>query len=207
MEKHFALLDNRSDKYKKHIFGVAGAGFFLGVLFSNTFGRKMLLNIGVFGDYFFMQVENVIIDSSAVFLRVFEKRMLFVMVLVVAAVVSQGVIVVYGIAGWLGMSMGMLLSSAAMQKGIEGILMCLFGVLPHFLLYIPAGLLLMVKSCEISGKLYGKEQRHSYNIKRELSQYIWKIIVISLLFFAGILLESFLNPIFLQKIYRIFNNI
>lgn len=206
MEKHFALLDNRMERYKKVISLFAGAGFFTGVFFANTFLKKMLIRLGMFGDYFLMQIEAVTIESSAMFFKVLEKRMLFLAIIMIAAVISQGLMVNYVVSGWLGFSLGLLLSSAAMHNGIRGMGVCLTGLLPHYLLYIPAGLMLMTQSCQISGRLYGKGQRYSGGGKEVFPVSVGKMLVIFGMFFVGILLESFLNPVFLQKIYKIFNN-
>lgn len=206
MEKYGILFETGIAKYKKRIFLFAGAGFFIGIFVANTFGKSAILELGIFGDYFFMQMKNVKIKSNSMFLYVFEKRMVFILAIMLFSVTSFGICVVYITAGWMGISVGMLLSAAAMQQGIEGIAMCMAGMLPHYLFYVPAGIVFLIKSCQFSGRMQGKEHAYQSNIKRDMTTYVLISLGVFIVFFLGVLLESLLNPFFLEKIYEIFNN-
>lgn len=207
MEKHSFLLNREPDKYKKAIATYIGVGFCAGIVIANTLGRSVIMDLGIFGDYFFMQLQNVTIETSAMFQYVLEKRMLFILVVSFLGLTSFGVPAVYCVSGWIGISFGMLLSAAAMQRGIEGIVVCLTGLVPQGFIYLPMGFMLLLKACRMSAVLSGKEQRYKYNLKKGITTYFGAVLVVFLAFFVGILLESLLNPVFLRKIYKIFNNI
>lgn len=206
MKNHMAWLGGQGQSYKKYMGICAFCGFAAGIFAANTFAKKTITDIGLFGDYFFMQIQNTKIDSGAMFGYVFEKRMLFCLVFMMFGVTSVGTIACYVLAGWLGISVGMLFSAAVIQRGMEGLGICILGMLPQYLFYVPAGIMLMLKTCQMSARLYNREAGYYQDKKKEFTAYLLVLIVVAALFFAGILLESFVNPIFLQKFYKIFNN-
>lgn len=206
METSRILMGEETSGYKRKIGLFVTVGFFIGIILANTIGKKTLLELGIYGDYFLLQIESVKIDSNAMFWYIFEKRLFFFLAVVLAGVTRFGVTAVYLIAAWIGNGFGMLLSAAVMQQGMKGIAICIAGMLPQYLFYIPAGLLLLVRACWMSEhrtvKFHGKMQ----GVRVVVSRYIVTAAVAFVIFFIGILLESLLNPTFLQKIYKIFNN-
>lgn len=206
MKNYAAHLDGQSRSYKKYMGFCAFGGFGVGILAANTFAKKIIMDIGLFGDYFFMQIQNTKIDTGAMFGYVFEKRMLFCLVLVILGVTSIGAVACYLLAGWLGVSTGMLFSAAVIQRGMSGLGICILGLLPQYLFYVPAVVMLMLKTCQLSGRLYRNEAGYYQDKRREITAYFLVLIVVVVLFFSGVLLESFVNPIFLQKFYKIFIN-
>lgn len=206
MKKNMMLPEAGLLRYRKQIFLLAGGGFFLGILAANTFGKKAIMELGIFGDYFFMQMQNVKIDSNAMFWYVFEKRMLFILAVMLFSVTSLGIAAAYMLSAWVGISAGLLLSAAAMQQGMQGIALCMAGLIPHYLFYIPAGVILLVKACQLSGRLHGREQMYQNHIRKELTAFLLVSLGVFCIFFLGVLLESLLNPVFLQKFYKFFNN-
>ena len=207
MERHFKWQDNGLDRHRRYIGLLAAAGFAVGIIAANTFGRSSITRMGLFGDYFWMQLEQIRIDTGTMFWYVFEKRMLFLLIILLFGVTSFGSTLVYLAASWVGCSIGFLLSAAVMQRGAGGLFLCVMGFIPHGLFYLPAGFLMLVKTCRLSDRLHGRDKSGIFHRKKELSAYAVMMGVVLAVFFLGIVLESMLNPVLLQKIYRIFNNI
>lgn len=206
METSRILMGEGTSGHKRKICMFLAVGFFAGILLANTVGKRALLELGIYGDYFLLQIESVKVDSNAMFWYVFEKRLFFFVVVMLAGLTRFGVTAVYLVAAWIGTGFGMLLSAAVMQQGIKGIVICILGMLPQYLFYIPAGLLLLVKACQMSEKRTARFHGKNQGARAFLMRYIAVAAGVFAVFFAGILLESLLNPTLLQKIYKIFNN-
>lgn len=197
----------REQSFKKHMVFWAFCGFAAGILAANTFAGKRIKELGLFGDYFFMQIQNTKLDAGRMFRYIFEKRMLFCLVLVFLGFTSVGAAACCLLSGWLGMSAGLLFSGAVIQRGMSGLGICIAGLLPQYLFYVPAVIMLMIKTSRLSARLYRKEHGEMFDKGREVTAYLLVLMIAAVLFFAGILMESFINPVLLQKIYKIFNNI
>ena len=83
---------------------------------------------------------------------------------------------------WTGFSSGMLLSMAVLSMGIKGSILCIVGILPQFLLYIPAYMVIIWYS-------------YTYPQNRWNTQ---KSIFLGLTMLVGIILEAYINPILMQ---------
>lgn len=207
MEKHFLSPEEPARYDKRWLYMASGIGFLIGIVMANTVGRKTVDSIGLFGDYFLMQMETVTMEASSVLSYVLEKRLLFLVLVVISAVMNNGNVIIYILAGWIGWSTGILLSAAALHQGIKGIVLCFAGLFPHYLIYVPVGIGFMVRSCLFSRRLHGREQRHMYSPRKEVTRYLCWVLAVVAAFGIGMLLESYLNTKILQKIYKIFNNI
>lgn len=207
MGKYLLWHNGESDKHRRCICLLAAAGFIAGIVMANLSGRKLISQLGIFGEYFWMQLGQIKLDAGVMFWYVFEKRMLLFLIVLVFGVTGLGTTLVYMLAAWMGGSLGFLFSAAVIQKGIGGLVMCVMGFVPHGLFYLPAGILMMLKTCRLSDRLHGRDKSSIFSIKKELTSYAIAMAVVFVVLFLGIILESMLNPILLQKIYKIFNNI
>ena len=81
-----------------------------------------------------------------------------------------------------GISAGILISAAVLNLGIKGSLLCLVGLFPQFLLYIPAYVVLLWY-CYTAPQTRWNRQ---------------KTIFVSLAMSVGILLEIYINPIIVK---------
>lgn len=201
------ILDDEIKVFKKRLMIFAACGFFVGIIAANTFCKSTITELGMFGDYFFMQLKRVEIDKSALFWQVFEKRMLFVFGVLIISGITLARQVNYLLAAWIGNSLGMFLAASILQQGMAGIILCIAGLFPHYMIYIPTGILLMINSVRFSDKLYEKNNYKFVNFRKEFIRYLTGSLLVISVFFLGIILESTISSIFLQKIYKIFNNI
>lgn len=201
----YEIAGEDAEPLKKRFMIFAAVGFLIGIVAANTFCKSTIMELGMFGDYFFMQLKQVQIDKYTLFWQIFEKRMFFVFL--VLFLCGTGFVRQMNciLAIWVGNSLGLFLSASIIQQGVAGIVLCIGGLLPHYILYIPAGILLMIRSVRFSDRLYGK--KNTANFRKDLLMYLTGSLVLIAVFFVGIILETTLNPYFLQKIYNFFNNI
>lgn len=195
-----------ADRHKRCIALLAAIGFIAGIIAANLLGKKIISQLGIFGDYFWMQLGQVKVDAGVMFWYVFEKRMLLFLIVLVFGVTGFGTTLVHIISAWFGAGLGFLFSAAVIQGGMSGLFMCVMGFVPHGLFYLPGGLLMMLKTCRLSDRLHGRDKGGIFNRKKELTSYAVAMAVVFVIMFLGIILESMLNPALLQKIYKIFNN-
>lgn len=83
---------------------------------------------------------------------------------------------------WTGFLGGMLLTMAAFSMGVKGIILCIVGVLPQFILYIPAYVVLLWYAMNVSISTWNRQ----------------KTVFVVLMMTMGIVLEAYINPLFLQ---------
>ncbi len=173
------------------------SGLVLGILAANIFFRKSLGQVGILGKEFLETYRDTKVDALSLFFYLLRARMGIVAALGVLGFTRWGRLSAYCYSLWLGFSGGLFLAAAAMEKGFSGILLVLAALLPQYLAYIP-GILLLFYGIFTRG-----DQRVRQGGKREKQVQYWVILlVVTLLFVAGILLETYVNPDFVKKLLK-----
>lgn len=95
---------------------------------------------------------------------------------------------------WYGFLGGTLCSAALLQLGVSGMLKVFLNLLLPMICYVPATLVLLNQVYLMSEKSSRKEIEDI----REYGKYVLNCIMIIFLYWAGILLECYVNPIFLD---------
>lgn len=171
--------------------------FVIGILFTNIFGEAYVLGVGLLGEYFLLNFQYTQINYNKLFLYVFEERIKLALFIGILGITNIGIPVICCLFLWLGFSSGVLLSVAIMKFGLKGIAICLGGIFPHFLIYIP--LILICSDKIIDMKI---SERTTFK-KQKLTKYGLFIIIGILIMTIGVLLESYVNPFILKKIISI----
>ena len=180
-------------------------GMFLAVIIVNL-GKNMLLeNTTLLDEYALYHMKYMTVDSSVLFYYILKSRLKSVLGMVIMSTTYLGMIVCAGATLWYGVCAGSYLAVAVLRYGVKGILLVLAGVLPQFLLYVPAMVLLM-RWCE---KMYRGIYLYK-GIKTEagdsllLPRYFLQFIGILVLILIGCILESFINPHIMMGLLKIF---
>jgi len=171
--------------------------FLGGILFTNLFGKSYVLGIGVLGEYFLINFQYTQINYNRLFLYVFQERLKLFLIIGILGITNIGIPVICGMFMWIGFSGGILLSVAIMKFGLKGIAVCIAGILPHFLIYVP--LLLVFADRIIDKKLTQKIKYKKENVTR----YVLFIIIGMIVLTIGVILESYINPYILKKVISI----
>ena len=180
-------------------------GFLTGILVMNL-GKSILLEeTGLFDEYTLYHMKYMTVDSSALFCYVFRKRIGAVLILAVLATTYLGFAAAAGAALWYGISAGAFLASLTLRYGIKGILLALISVLPHYLLYIPAMLILLLWCEELFRGIYSRGGGgFSAGDKGFLMKKAGQLVLIMLATTVGCLLEGYINPFLLLGYLKIF---
>lgn len=157
-------------------------GFLLGIVYVNFIARKYIAEPGIFSDFFLNQFQSVSIDVKEYIWYLLRLRAVPILALAGLSFTKAGKAAAVLFLIWTGISAGILISAAVLNMGIKGSILCLVGLFPQFLLYIPAYVVLL-------WYCYTVPQTH-WNRQ--------KTIFVSLAMSVGIILEMYVNPIIVK---------
>ena len=152
--------------------------FLQDVHYLNAAAKKYVAEPGIFSEYFLDQFQTVKIEAGEYLWYLLRLRVLPFLALLALSMTKMRRVAAALFLLWTGMSAGILISTAVLSMGIRGSFLCIAGILPQFIFYIPAYLILLWYCWS-----YPKS---SWNRQKTL------FILIALT--AGILLEIYVNP-------------
>ncbi|WP_122642586.1 stage II sporulation protein M [Luxibacter massiliensis] len=167
---------------RKQLFVFFMPGFLLGILYVNLIMKKYTAEPGIFSDYFLKQYEAAEIVAEEYIWYLLRVRAVPFLVLLGLAFTRIRKVSSVAFLVWTGFSSGMLLSMAVLGMGIKGSILCVVGIFPQFLLYIPAYMVVIWYS-------------YTYPQNRWNTQ---KSIFVALTMLTGLILEVYVNPLLMQ---------
>lgn len=181
--------------------------FLLGVVFMNMGNEMLLSENGIFSNASIGRLQYIEIDSNGFFQYVLKHRMGEGMALLTLSATGFGLISVYACIIWQGMLAGMTVTTAIIRYGIRGLLLLLGGMFPHQLLLIPVKIMLLGWCYENCCRLHfpGKYMQPYYKSRKQ--QYLRQaigILWIGVVIIIGCILESYVNPILISDLVKIF---
>lgn len=181
------------------------AGVVLGIVIMH-WGKSLLLdNTGLLDEYSLYHMKYMTVDSNAFFLYVLRVRLKDVALLAVMSTTYLGLAVAGLMTVWYGTAMGMFLSAAVMRYGLKGVLLCLTGVFPQYLCYVPAFVILLLWTEQVCRSIYFKDSVGAETtIRGTLVQRLLQLLIVIAVVAAGCILESYVNPGLVTKLLRIF---
>lgn len=174
--------------------------FFCGVIAANMMGKSSGRDLGVMSGYFMDKYIFADIQGREIFLYLFYQRFFEFFWIFVLSVGIYGMLVLNVYCGYLGFSFGFLSVVCIMNYGAKGVLLMTGFLFPQYLFYIPALLLLYYGLGSWKKSKRGAAGNEKAN--RGSIFFLALILIICGLFFFGILMESYVNPFFLQKIIK-----
>lgn len=158
------------------------AGFLIGIIYVNLMAGKYSVKSDLFSAYFLNQLQNMEVKTGEYFWYLLKARGI---PLVIAILISRtrakragaGIFLL-----WTGISGGVLISTAILELGIRGSLLCVIGIFPQFLFYIPA-ILLILLYCWRWPQCHWEKQKTAF---------------VAGMTVLGILCELYINPILLR---------
>ncbi len=169
---------------KRQLAALYMLGLFMGIAYVNFLVKRYDSGVQIFGDHVLsIYKDTKIIAEEFIFylirMRVIPFLLLLCLVFTKLRKLSAALCAV-----WTGFSCGMLLSTAAIEKGMLGCIACLGAVFPQILCYIPAYFVVIWY-----GYTFPKTR---WNIP--------KTIFVCIVMGLGIVLELYVNPIFMKAI-------
>lgn len=182
-------------------------GICLGILFANFLGNRYIDKISLLSDYMLLKYQRMDLRQERMFRYCLEARVLPMCYIWIFGLTMFASVVGYLYVMWFGFTAGALLSMATMRFGVKGIALCLCGVLPQYLVYVPVMLALLALSFTTGNRLYGKGGVRGtiYGGKRKLvGKYFLVFLLLLVVCITGIFLESYVNPYLLKKMLKLF---
>lgn len=108
---------------------------------------------------------------------------------------------------WMGAMAGVFLSVASIRYGLKGIALIAAGILPQYLLLVPACVMLMNWCYQLSMALYHPERAADlrYGTKKQyLMRKAAQLLLILGAVMVGSAIESYINPMLLSAFLKIF---
>ncbi len=180
------------------------AAFVAGIFFANLMGREAVSNAGVLNDYFIEKFQYTEINGQNLFFYIIRERLPLLLLLLLLTMTSLGIAGGILMLSWQGFSVGFMLSTAIAKYGMKGILLVLGSLFPQYVFYFPVYILYCYLAVYLRQRTHkdrmgnGSDRRYIYGA--------WMITAagILIMFITGIFLESYINPIILKNILKIF---
>ncbi len=163
-------------------------GFLLGIIYVNFIARRYMAEPGIFSDFFLNQFQSVHVEAREYIWYLLRLRAVPFLALAGLSFTKAGKASAVLFLVWTGISGGILISTAVLNLGIKGSLLCIVGLFPQFLLYIPAYVVLL-------WYCYTVPQTH-WNRQ--------KTVFVSLTMAVGMILEMYVNPILVKAFLSVF---
>lgn len=162
------------------------AGFFIGILYANLVSGDYIANIGILDNYFLEQYTQMEINTAEFLWYAAYLRLLPVMLLFAAGCTKLRKAAALAYIVWTGFSSGMILVTAVMKMGVKGIILCLLCLLPQFVCYVAAYLMLLWFLFAYPAVRWN----------------VSKTVCFALFMLTGILLECYVNPVIVKMFLR-----
>lgn len=175
------------------------AAFLGGILLANLSGKQLLANDGMMNSYYLKQYACHKIDCDRLFCYVLLERMKAALLIVLLGKAVGGKYLFEIVESILGMILGYFMVAALVNLGIAGLAVLAGGIFPQWLFYQAAFYLY----AKCSGDMR-MELRYGNRRKRGVILCISMFVAILILFFIGIIAESYLSPHIFEKILKIF---
>ncbi len=161
------------------------AGILAGILFVQTLSDDSFA--GIFSEYFLNQYAALEIDGKKLFRYVGGYRCGQYALLVCCGAVSAAPVLMGLFLFFLGMTWGTMISVSTVRLGLKGVLICVAGVIPQILFYLPA---------------FGWFLLWLWNGSSSRKKYLFFAGAGFFFLLFGIVTEVYLNPLLLQQILR-----
>ena len=185
-------------------------GFFVGVFLINLWKETLIVDTGFLDEEMLYQMKYAQIDSDSFFGYVLKQRLLLFVCLAIGATTYLGITMTYGALLWFGFAGGIFMASAAVRYGFKGVLLLVGVFMPHYIIYIPTFWMLLnwcyyiCCTMYFPAKVFGEKARQYKDKKTFLISNGGRVILLLLVVIIGIWVESYVNPIFLTKLLKIF---
>lgn len=167
---------------KKEMFALFLPGFLLGILYVNFIVKQYIAEPGIFSTYVMRQYASVEIIAGEYMLYLVRVRLLPAVFLAGMSFTKLRKLSAAGFLLWTGFSSGMLLTMAVIGMGVKGIFLCIVGILPHFLCYIPAGIVVLWYCWMYPQNRWNRQ----------------KTVFVVLMLLMGLILEAYVNPVWMK---------
>lgn len=181
--------------------------FFLAIFIANTIWQNEAAWIGYLHESCFLELPENLSDGRGNLTVVILSRLPFWVSIVLFGRKLAGIIIAQIYSTWQGFALGFLLASFMIRYGVVGVAVFACMCFPQILVYIIAYTILY----HIIFRLYRRKRmtdgvdENPESEGQTFRAYILICILLTAVFFAGMILESYVNYFFLSQIPHIFS--
>ena len=164
--------------------------FLFGIVLANLLGADSFQKNSSLTRYYLKQFQYAEIRTQELLWHVACSRLALFAVVLALGLFSKTILFHALFVAWSGFSYGYFCVLAISAFGAKGLILCVLALFPQFIVYIPVYL----------GLVQLSERRREHTGWKKFAAVICLLIGMV----AGILLESYINPLILQKVLKIF---
>ncbi len=204
------LTKRYASEQRIHFIYVFLFGFFIGVFLINIWKDIFITGTGFLDEEMLFQIKYTQIDTDRFFAYVLKQRTILFVCLALGATTYLGLVMVYGSLCWFGFMGGAFMATVSVRYGFKGILLLIGAFMPQYLVYVPVFWLLLCWCYNICCTMYFPAKIWNGQDKKYKSKKTFVfvqggyLVVLFLVVIIGIFMESYVNPIFLTKLLKIF---
>lgn len=189
-------------KYRNrvNVFKIQFILFIIAIVIGSIFANRLSINkvdeYKLLSGYFITKFPTSEYLNIELFKFIVWKRIKLILGIWIFGFTFFEIIINYLLVGYFGFSIGYLFSIGLMTGGFSGYLMHLVLLLPHYLVYVPVMIYLIVKSTTFCSNLYSHRNRtRGLNINKQMIIEYFFVLVICIIFIViGSIMETYINP-------------
>lgn len=166
------------------------AFFFIGIVLANLLGADGFQKNGSLTRYYLKQFQYTPVQPLDLLWHVGCSRLALFLALLALGTIPRGKAAHILFVAWSGFAYGYFCVIAISAFGVKGLLLCLMALFPQFLFYVPVYL----------GLVRLSEHHREHHGWRGAAA----VVLLTAALVLGILLESYINPLIIQKMLNFF---
>lgn len=182
------------------------AGLLAGAAFVYLNPDAFLTETGFLSRSSLARVGRIELNESIFFLYVLKKRIGTVWLTAILSTTFAGIVTTYLFVLWTGICGGVVAAVSVMRYGIKGFILLAGSMMPHFLCYIPAFLMLADWAFLVCTRLYYpvRDYTEPYEKKLGRNKLVFNFLILHGIVIIGVILESYVNPNLMTELLKIF---
>ena len=180
-------------------------GVFIGIVFVNIRKNYILNNMELFSAAKLYDLRECNVNREMLFYSCIRQRLGGALFVALMSSTYLGFVFCACAVLGCGLCAGTVLAIAVLRYGLKGVLLIAVGILPQFLIYIPAAFLLIRWGEKLYGWIYVEKKIKTETGERFLlPRKLLQLFGILVLFAFGCAMEAYVNPGILQGLLKIF---
>ena len=179
-------------------------GLFFGVLCANVFRGSFEMELRDYQLTVFTDIYKNDVDYSGLFRYILVRNLKEFLLFWLLGITILGIPYMALKIGIFGFYTGFFISTVTMQYGLKGLLLILVYEFPHGLIYLPVGIISLLKGYELCRKIYHDNRSHLIGLFRIIKPYLFLILLLALALLLGGFLEAYAGSFLLKKVIHLF---
>lgn len=173
--------------------------FLVGIVVANLLDKELLTTYGILNEYFLNQYSYQQIDGNRLFCHILIERGKAAFTIFLLGRAMDGKVFAVLVKSVMAALFGFLIVVAITNLGMRGVVVCVCGLLPQWIFYLAALL------CYANGR---RQERNTTWDERgcpmQMPEKVIKGLVMLVCMVAGVVTESYINPLLFQFLLKIF---